>query len=571
MSPLSGTSADSATGIPLSGYVTNPYAGTHGVTLYMSAWNWTWSTFDQITTATVAANATPVMNAYVPLYAWQTAQAVSLPDNYWAPQYSSWSGTRWQDTNVSQGHLLLTVDASSNEPLGVINYDQAPCADSAQDIFALNECTLGDTLVLDDQNGVDQGAPSYSQWTQVPDIHGTTVHTYAPPGERPVTWEVDTYPVDGHTVYNFLCKPVDTRPIWQQHVNPAKWPVQIYNHGSFGGINGVFYDAGLTVDSGVGSGEDGSVDELGICLSGAQNGWLVVASSYRGEHAVVDTAPKNAGTHLYRDQMDAGQDMEFCLGEVTDALALTDLVRQHPNADTARVLMWGWSHGGCVTQRAVQQGAQVKAAATFSAVVDEAEYFDYMGNFLCGGPKCSAPEQTGWAHLHGPDGGNTPETNPLVYSLRDPLAYETWTFGNTHIPTADPGNLRTRPDIPFLMIQGGSDRSIPSQPACALSAAIGSSCSNWFVPKPSSAKRFPTDCADAGILAASAWQDAGAPANWNANWNFVWVEDAPHTSTVEPDAWSVFHDFVASLNWGVGVPPTPLITVVEANTLIVMP
>lgn len=40
-------------------------------------------------------------------------------------------------------------------------------------------------------------------------------------------------------------------------------------------------------------------------------------------------------------------------------LRLTDIVLDFPGSDPSRVLMWGHSHGACITERAVEQGAPV--------------------------------------------------------------------------------------------------------------------------------------------------------------------------------------------------------------------
>jgi len=50
-----------------------------------------------------------------------------------------------------------------------------------------------------------------------------------------------------------------------------------------------------------------------------------------------------------------GRPSEFCLGEVTDVLRWTEIVRARGDTDDDAILMLGGSHGGCVTLRAVER------------------------------------------------------------------------------------------------------------------------------------------------------------------------------------------------------------------------
>ena len=71
------------------------------------------------------------------------------------------------------------------------------------------------------------------------------------------------------------------------------------------------------------------------------------------------------------------------MGEVTDVMALTDLLVYHASAITVgsasekvpinvngKVLMYGYSHGGCITYRAVEQGAPVTAFSVIEGFTD---------------------------------------------------------------------------------------------------------------------------------------------------------------------------------------------------------
>ena len=92
-------------------------------------------------------------------------------------------------------------------------------------------------------------------------------------------------------------------------------------------------------------------DPKGFCALAAKAGWVMAESSYRGE-----------------DGSDG--EIEVCLGEVDDVLAMLEVVRSQSYADPDRIAMLGVSHGGCVTSRAVERGADVDVAAEIAGPAD---------------------------------------------------------------------------------------------------------------------------------------------------------------------------------------------------------
>ena len=71
------------------------------------------------------------------------------------------------------------------------------------------------------------------------------------------------------------------------------------------------------------------------------------------------------------------------MGEVTDVMALADLLANHASSillgntsqkvkinANGKVLMYGYSHGGCITYRAVEQGAPVNAFSVIEGFTD---------------------------------------------------------------------------------------------------------------------------------------------------------------------------------------------------------
>ena len=59
----------------------------------------------------------------------------------------------------------------------------------------------------------------------------------------------------------------------------------------------------------------------------------------------------------YRGEGGSEGRKEVCLGEVDDVLQMLAIADVQPYVKPDRVLMWGGSHGGCVTLRAIERGA----------------------------------------------------------------------------------------------------------------------------------------------------------------------------------------------------------------------
>src|SRR5262249_990710 len=148
--------------------------------------------------------------------------------------------------------------------------------------------------------------------------------------------------------------------------------------------------------------------------------------------------------------------IEFCLGEVTDVMRLTDLVRStfSSEVDTTRMVMWGHSHGGCVTLRAVEHGVQLAAAASFSGPTDFAAWGamnDNAGNDMLGMLAPSACTSAVFL-ANGCVGPATPAATPL----NAPMAY-LWRSAASQSSTLA-GDLNARaPDMPVLILQAASD------------------------------------------------------------------------------------------------------------------
>jgi hypothetical protein len=506
-------------------------------------------------------------------------------------------GSAGLNPGASTGRLELSIESPNGGPcatpqwLGTFSNAALTCWTSAQPgldaAAAANECVDGEALVLFDSNGgyngVDNLASEPTTWNPQ-SASGLPLYgpANAPTVNPTATWEVDEYTTeDDVTVYAFVCYPIS-------YTVGKSYPLQIYNHGGFGTkLQGIYYGLMGQLDA---NGNDNRSDELGFCLNAANNGWIGAASSYRAEGYLVQD---DAGSTVTGQVQEFGNGtFEYCLGEVTDTLALLNHfltsgswqnsglplnIGRHwvPQVAPNEVLMWGWSHGGCVTQRAVQQGAPVNAAATFSAMADDTTYTKWCP----GPPMCN---KTGWWGMHGPVGDNSPTEAPIAYEWRSPTWFESLTVGaggldweSANAATAGHSvGLKARPDVPFLMLQGGHDTHIPTDMACELSANIGSSCSNWYYSLETSPPWVPGSAADpnqaidphCGALNPY-WQPIVNSSNpgvvtsgWSANWNLVWLDDDDHLKNgnvtgieSDPVSWANFRSFVDHLGWGVEV------------------
>ena len=219
--------------------------------------------------------------------------------------------------------------------------------------------------------------------------------------------EAVTYCSDGLLIQGQVCRPKGDGP----------YPVVVYNHGGFSGLG---------------------VDPMtGNCVDSARAGWVWIGSSYRGEDG-------------------SEGEIEVCLGEVTDVLRMIDIALARPYADPDRVFMWGGSHGGCITTRALQRGAPVHAAVDVFGPTDMAANYQYWVDGVEQGSDYAAFHQSLIDTLDTAVGG-PPSEFPDAYEARSPLLFV------DDLPD----------DVPFLITQGVLDPLVPPQQSCALAAAIG--------------------------------------------------------------------------------------------------
>ncbi|MGA9007030.1 MAG: hypothetical protein WB495_09065 [Xanthobacteraceae bacterium] len=329
------------------------------------------------------------------LYPW-SYPAGQLAANYWAPQLSFAAGV-----STSQGHLELVASAGgvtlptfSVDALNIMK--QSPLYHGDPEMAA-TQFSDGSSTVLFDQYGVG-GAPS--SWTTVAGMVANPPPPPPPNSNYPsVALSIGSYTVgpanNPITVYALICAPKYN----------GIFPMVIYNHGGINyGPNSPLGDIGslhghVTSSKWTAAPATGS-DELGQCVDWAKRGWIFAMSTYRDESISIvsdDQTVFPTKTWTSSPTTTSGAS-EFCMGEVTDVMALVDLLVNHignitigdPNnagdqihittswnennpsiSWSGQLFMYGYSHGGCITYRAVEQGAPVDAFTVIEGFTDQ--------------------------------------------------------------------------------------------------------------------------------------------------------------------------------------------------------
>ena len=363
-SPFSRSPADSLQPVTLSGYV----LGKHD-TVIIKAINQNTGIAEQVGSAVsddVGITRTNATNTTYTLFHWTWTYPNNggvLPAQYWSPQsiVGVLPSSAIYDLKTAQGHAELLAFVNG-VPLDTFSAGAAQAAaNSNADLTTGSRFSDGQSVVLFDQNGT--GSPAHGPWMNVAGMKMT------PPGSGflPVAWSAGYYQVEGSKkVYGLVCAPTTGGP----------YPIVIYNHG---GIDAPLSPTAGDLFGNIASGwtmqPSNGVDSLGQCLDWAKRGWVFATSAYRGSSVTI------SGSTVVNAKSDGNP--EFCLGEVTDVLALTDLVMNGavtvgppgsavtPNIGSKKTMfMFGYSHGGCVTWRAVEQGAPVKAFSVIEGFTD---------------------------------------------------------------------------------------------------------------------------------------------------------------------------------------------------------
>lgn len=246
-----------------------------------------------------------------------------------------------------------------------------------------------------------------------------------------------SYWSDGFRILGTSCRPA----------SPGPHPLLIYNHGGIIGL----WESDTT-----------------MCVRLARGGgmWVLMPE--------------------YRGQGGSEGDIEMCLGEVDDVLELLTCSQTRDDVDPDRVALMGWSHGGCVTLRALQRGAQVRAAIDIHGVTDWVGVYDFTIEKLANpglDPELREVYAATMAKLEQGAGG-APSEAPEAYRDRSPLAFPE-AFDDFQ------GDL--------LVLHGTEDIFVPAGQACALAAAQGDFGSVHIDGSGASVSSAPPGCEDAGL------------------------------------------------------------------------
>ena len=469
--PTNRTNQESTTAIAVDGYASS---GSAPITL--TAKNQDNGVQQTIGSAT--SNPSPSFTTPYNMHYWSTS--ITPAANFWSPQWVMVNGVNRQLNGLpaSAGRLEFTATTGGSAPFSTFSASAKSCfwthmgnGESAFD--SGYACADGTSITVFDNNGVGNGAPA-TGW--VTDYVGSG----APPG---VAWEIGHYAVQSQNIYGVICRPTSA----------GTHKAVIINHGGYGPI------------------DQGVINTY--CIGSAQAGWVTAMSAYRGEQVVLPTGL------IYT----SGGNVELCQGEVTDVLRLTELVRARADVDTTKILMWGHSHGGCITERAVQRGAQVKAAAIFSAPNDMAAWYNYI----------DAGTQAQLALTFGIPSmplSVTPAQSPIPYDWRSPAKYKK--------------DLEARSDVKLLMLQGVLDTMIKPSQACTL--ATGGNSLNWhFNLALSPVALSPQPGSDCDSLT---WQSVAPPVgSWPAPRYLLVYDYGTHDTIITGAAWAAFVDWVATI------------------------
>ena len=164
------------------------------------------------------------------------------------------------------------------------------------------------------------------------------------------------YKSDGLNIYGLMMKPKAE----------GKYPTLIFNHGGVGGI---------------------PENSLPLNFDVAAKGYVVLMSSYRGEHLILDNTAQiqiNTTNPLSEGITDNK--------EVHDVLNLLECRKVLDFADSSKVGMYGASHGGLLTLLAIERSSEIDVAVHLYGYDLFKGYLKYLDNPTGVSTKIFSPE-----------------------------------------------------------------------------------------------------------------------------------------------------------------------------------
>ncbi len=402
--------------------------------------------------------------------------ASALPASSWIPQVSDGRLQGGLQRSVGRLEIVGRPHGSGQPNLKTYTLTAQSCAQAAADQPAALACADGDSFLVYDNDGVGitGAAPAAADFVQIPGSPFALTGTASG-----IDLEIGTYSVPG------LSSPVNAVVCHPHAAAPSSGRrTVVLNHG------------GYVLDAGA----------LDACVNWALAGWVAALTAYRFEPVTaVVTPPLPPAVYTYPSEIErpgTADAPELCLGEVTDALRWLDIVRAREDTDDTQMLLWGYSHGACVTLRSLEQGAQVKAAVAVSSPTDFFAWETFATN----------TNPSAAMGMHGLLGG-TPVTLPDAYRARSAARMAV--------------DLQRRSDVRLLEIAVQKDTLVPPSQGCRMANAIGAENHQMLAGgdySPSAASPVGSDFA--GCTSGNLTWTAGAPASWNKRAMFLLYANA---------------------------------------------
>lgn len=394
-----------------------------------------------------------------------TIPTSALPAPAWIPQAPDGRVQGGLARSVGRVEIVGRPHGAGQPNLKTFTPAALSCAQAAANPTAALACADGDSFLVYDNDGVGLAgaAPAAADFVQ---IAGSP---FALSGAASgIDLEIGTYSVPG------LSSPVNA-VVCHPHA-PAPAP---------GRRTVVLHHGGYQLDAGA----------LDACVNWARAGWLAALSAYRFERVTAIVAPPfPPAMYLYPSEIErpgTADAAELCLGEVTDGLRWLDIVRARADTDDAQMLMWGYSHGACVTLRSLEQGAKVKAAVAVSGPTEFFMWESFLTN--------TSPQAAAGVHWLL---GGAPASLPDAYRARSAARMAV--------------DLQRRSDVRLLQIAVQKDTFVHPSQGCRLANAIGAENHQMLAGgEYSPSADSPLGADFAGCITGYLTWTGGAPVSWN--------------------------------------------------------